>query len=164
MFKVGFGTDLHVLQPGAGLRLGGVMVPCPYQALAHSDGDVLLHAVVDALLGAAGMGDIGEHYPESKVPEGADSAAFVEETLRMITKAGLRLVNVDCVVDVEIVRLKEWKKAIRARLASLLGIPEAAVNVKAKTAEGTGPVGEGRAVSAQAIVLAMAGLPDGELL
>lgn len=154
MFKIGFGTDLHLLRPGTGLRLGGVDIPCEYGAVAHSDGDVLLHALIDALLGAAGLGDIGEHFPEHAITEDTDSVLLLEEAYRLVREAGVTLGNVDCVIDMEVVRLSKWKPAIRARVAALLAIPERMVNVKAKTAEGVGAVGEGRAMSAQVALLA----------
>lgn len=161
--RIGFGTDLHVLRVGEGLMLGGVPVPCGYAFEAHSDGDVVLHALVDAMLGCAGLGDIGEKYPPSAIRKGESSTRFVTETLALLGKAGLALVNVDCVIDLEVVKLGDTKKVIRASLASLLGLDAACVNVKAKTAEGVGAVGEGRAVSAQAAVLAMRVAPgEGE--
>lgn len=153
-FRVGFGTDLHLLIPGDGLFLGGAKVPCAHRTKAHSDGDVLLHAVIDALLGACAMGDIGEHFPASQVQEGERSTILLAKTLEMLAPTGINIINVDCVIDLEVVRLSGWKGEIRATLAGLLGIGEGRVGVKAKTAEGVGPVGEGRAVSAQAVLLA----------
>lgn len=151
--RVGFGTDLHRLREGGGIRLGGLSIPCGYSCEAVSDGDVLLHALVDALMGAAGLGDIGDRYPESKVAPGEDSSRFVAEIMAELRAAGAGLHNVDCVVDLENPKLGRWKGEIRASLARLLGLPEARVNVKAKTAEGLGPVGTGRAVAAQVVAL-----------
>lgn len=152
--RIGFGTDLHRLTHGDGLKIGGVTIPCPYRTEARSDGDVLLHALVDALLGTCGGGDIGDHFPENEVPQGQDSALFVTRTLEMTAAAGLKVANVDCVVDLETVKLGAWKTTIRKNVAALLGLPENRVNVKAKTAEGVGPVGEGKALAAQVAVLA----------
>lgn len=154
MLKIGFGTDLHRIVPGSALRLGGVTVPASYAAVAHSDGDVLLHALIDALLGVCGLGDIGEHFPESKVRPGENSITLLTETLKMTEKAGMRLVNADCVIDLEAVKLGEWKKAMAGNIAALLGVPERMISVKAKTAEGLGPVGENKAVAAQVVLLA----------
>lgn len=159
--KIGFGTDLHVLVPGEGLMVGGVRIPCEYASLAVSDGDVLLHALVDALLGCAGLGDIGEHFPEDSVSPGESSRIFVGKTLAMLADAGLAVGNVDCVVDLERVRLSAWKPVIRESVAGMLGVAPCRVNVKAKTAEGLGPLGEGRAIAAQVVVLAVAA-PPGE--
>lgn len=152
--RIGFGTDLHRLTPGDGVWLGGIHIPCGVTAKAVSDGDVLLHALVDALLGAAALGDIGEHYPESRVEPGEPSSRFVTETLVLVRSYGLSLINVDCIVDMDVVHLGETKKDIRRRIAALLELDVSRVNVKAKTAEGLGPVGEGKAVSAQVVVLA----------
>lgn len=157
MLKIGFGTDLHKLVQGNGLRLGGVTVPAGYGVVAHSDGDVLLHALIDALLGACGMGDIGEYFPASKIAQGEDSVNLLNETLKIISKKSLRVVNADCVIDLEAVKLGRWKKIIANNVAGLLGVEEGMVGVKAKTAEGMGPVGECRAVAAQVVVLAEVG-------
>lgn len=155
MLKVGFGTDLHRIVPDDnGLRLGGITVPAEYRCIAHSDGDVLLHALIDALLGVCGLGDIGDYFPESKVRKGEDSAVLLAEALTMTARAGMRIINIDCVIDLEAVKLREWKKSIARNMASLLGLAEGMVSVKAKTAEGLGPVGENRAVAAQVVVLA----------
>ena len=153
LFRVGFGTDLHRLAEGDGLWIGGVLIPCPFSCEAVSDGDVLLHALVDALLGACGLGDIGEWFPESAVEQGQASAAFVHAVMGTLRERGVGIVNVDATVDLQNVRLAEWKPAIRENVASLVGIEPARVNVKAKTAERLGPIGEGAAIAAQAVVL-----------
>jgi 2-C-methyl-D-erythritol 2,4-cyclodiphosphate synthase len=114
---------------------------------------VLLHALVDALLGACGWGDIGEWFPESAVEPGQASSAFVTAVMTRMREQGMRVVNADAVIDLESVRLSGLKPAIKESVASLLGVPPGRVNIKAKTAEGLGAVGEGRAVSAQAVVL-----------
>lgn len=151
--RVGLGTDIHKLTRGNGLWLGGVKIPCNLTAKATSDGDVLLHALVDALLGAAGLGDIGERYPESKATPGESSARFVREVVADLNVRGMRPVNVDLVVDLERPRLGPWKPRMRDAVADLLGIDPARVNVKAKTGEGLGPIGWSEAISAQAVVL-----------
>lgn len=155
MMRIGFGTDVHALKEGSGIPLGGVTVPCAFAVEAHSDGDVLLHAAIDALLGACGMGDIGDHFPGSAVARGEKSSVLFARALELAGGAGLRIVNMDCVVDLQAVRLRDWKKAIGANLARLAGLDAGAVNVKAKTAEGFGAVGEGRAVAAQVALLGM---------
>ncbi|MCD8352543.1 MAG: 2-C-methyl-D-erythritol 2,4-cyclodiphosphate synthase [Planctomycetaceae bacterium] len=151
--KVGFGTDLHRLTSGKAIVLGGVAIPCAYSMVAVSDGDVLLHAIIDALLGAFGLGDIGEHFPASAVEPGSPSGPMLEQVCSLIREKGAELVNVDCVIDCETIRLAEWKGSIRQNVADLLQLDQSRVNVKAKTAEGLGPVGMGEAISAQAVVL-----------
>jgi 2-C-methyl-D-erythritol 2,4-cyclodiphosphate synthase len=154
------GTDIHRLEPGSGFPLGGVRLPCPFRSVADSDGDVLLHALVDALLGACGWGDIGEWFPRSSVEPGQASGDFVAAVLRKMHDAGLSVVNADTVIDLEPVRLADWKPAIRRSIAELIALPPERVNVKAKTAEGLGPVGRGEAVAAQVVVL-VAGFDSG---
>ncbi len=151
--RVGFGTDLHAFISGNGFHLGGVFIPCQFGVRAISDGDVLLHALVDAMLGGAGLGDIGEYFPESKVTKGENSRIFVEETLALIKARGAELVNIDCVVNLEPIRLSRWKAEIRAKIAEILALDLSRVNVKAKTAEGLGCIGRGEAVSAEVVVL-----------
>lgn len=151
--QVGFGTDLHRLVPGRGLRIGGADIPCEVAAVADSDGDALLHALVDAVLGASGQGDIGDHFPALAVAPGQDSAPMLAHALALAAQKGGVVVNVDCVIDLEAVKLGPWKAEIRASLARLFGIDPGRVNVKAKTAEGLGPIGAGEAIAAQAVVL-----------
>jgi 2-C-methyl-D-erythritol 2,4-cyclodiphosphate synthase len=152
-FRIGFGTDLHRLKKGGGIRLGGVDIPCQFAVEAASDGDVLLHALTDALLGALALGDIGEHFPADRTAPGDDSRRFLRYALDRAARAGAKVVNADCVVELERPSLKDWKGAMRRSLAEILGLPEGRVGVKAKTAEGLGPVGEGLAVAAQAAAL-----------
>ncbi len=151
--QVGFGTDLHRLVQGGGIALGGVLIPCEYGVVADSDGDVLLHALVDALLGASGLGDIGDHFPASAVEPGAASSPMLRTAYALVREKGGVVANVDCVIDCETVRLGAWKAAMRQSVADLLGLDPSRVNIKAKTAEGLGPVGEGKAISAQAVAL-----------
>ncbi len=152
-FRIGLGNDIHVLEPGNGIMLGGMLIPCHKGVKAVSDGDVLLHALVDALLGAACLGDIGEHYPESDIDEGEPSARFVREVAALLKARGMRPVNVDTIIHLEEPYLSPYKKPIAEKIAELLEIAPDRVNVKAKTSEKLGPVGQGKAVAAEAIVL-----------
>ena len=152
-FRIGQGWDLHRLVPGRPLLLGGAAVPSELGEDAHSDGDVLLHAVMDAMLGAAALGDIGEHFPPSDEEwHGADSRDLARRSADLVRGAGWELGNVDCTVVLERPRLGPFKEAIRASLADCLGVRPDAVSVKAKTKEGIDAVGDGRAIEAFAIV------------
>ena len=152
--RVGEGWDVHALVEGRRLVLGGVEVPYEKGLLGHSDADVLLHAITDALLGAAGLGDIGTLFPDTDAKfKGADSAVLLAEAQRQVTALGWSLGNVDCTVVAQAPKLAPYKAAIRQRIAEVLGIAPDAVNVKAKTAEKMGPVGEGRSMEARAVVL-----------
>jgi 2-C-methyl-D-erythritol 2,4-cyclodiphosphate synthase len=158
--RVGLGHDLHRLEPGGPLALGGLVIPCDVSSAGHSDGDALLHALTDALLGALGEGDIGELFPPTEPRwKGAASEQFLAEALRRMRLRALHVVNVDTIVITETPRLDSWKGRLRARLAELLGIDESRVGVKAKSAEGLGPIGEGRALEARAVVL-LSGVSD----
>lgn len=152
-FRIGLGSDLHALDAGNGIPLGGVLIPCEYSCRAISDGDVLLHALVDALLGACGAGDIGEHFNERNVSPGEDSSRFIDKTLGILAERRARIVNIDCIINIERPRLSAWKGKIRDNMAALLSLPATRVNVKAKTGEGVGPIGESRAISAEVSVL-----------
>src|SRR5437763_16298738 len=135
--RVGSGHDTHRLEPGRPLMLGGVRVPHDRGGAGHSDADVVLHAVTDALLGAAGLGDIGELYPDTDPQwRGADSAVFLRGALERLAAGGWRVGNVDVTVFAQEPKLGPHKAAIRANLARLLGVEESAVGVKAKTGEG----------------------------
>ncbi len=148
---VGIGYDTHRLAAGRRLVLGGVEIPHEQGLDGHSDADVLTHAVIDALLGAAGLGDIGEHFPDTEERwRDADSIELLQAVLAAVADAGHEIVNVDCTVVMEAPRLASHKPAIRARLAAALGLPEARVNVKASTGEGIGFVGRGEGVAALA--------------
>lgn len=164
-YRVGFGHDTHRTAPNAGgadgetkaerpLMLGGVDVPASFHLVAHSDADVLLHAVTDAVLGACGAGDIGELFPNTAAENaGRDSADFLAEAVRRAAAAGWRVGNLDCTVHAERPKLSAFKRPIADRLASLLGVRPEAVSVKAKSGEAVGPVGRGEAVVADAVVL-----------
>ena len=152
--RVGIGHDTHRLEPGYPLFIGGVEVPSDRGALGHSDADVLLHAVTDALLGSAALGDIGGWFPDTDPQyRGAASSVFVEAARSELARRGLAVVNLDVIVFVETPRLAEFASAIRERLAGLLETDVERINFKAKTGEGVGPVGRGEAISAMAAVL-----------
>jgi 2-C-methyl-D-erythritol 2,4-cyclodiphosphate synthase len=152
--RVGLGHDTHRLVDGRPLILGGVRIDFPWGLAGHSDADVVLHAVADALLGAAALGDIGELFPDTDPAwEGADSARLLEHVVGRVASAGWRAVNCDITVHAQRPKLSAYKVAMRERIASLLGLSADAVNVKAKTGEHVGPVGRGEAISCDAIVL-----------
>jgi 2-C-methyl-D-erythritol 2,4-cyclodiphosphate synthase len=149
----GIGYDSHRLAPGRRLILGGVEIPCELGLDGHSDADVLTHAVIDAMLGAAGLGDIGEHFPDSDERfRDADSIELLQIVLTRVNAQGLEIVNLDSTVVMERPKLHHHRQAIRERLAGALGIAAARVNVKATTGEGIGFVGRGEGVAALAIV------------
>jgi 2-C-methyl-D-erythritol 2,4-cyclodiphosphate synthase len=152
-FRTGLGWDVHRIAAGRPLILGGVTIPSDFGLDGHSDADILLHAVTDALLGAAALGDIGMHFPDTDPRwKGAASAKFLEHAAALVKQAGFSLVNVDTTVILEKPKLKNYREAIRESLARSLELPLDRVSVKFKTAEGVGPVGQGRSAEAQAIV------------
>ena len=153
-FRIGEGWDTHALVAGRKLIIGGVEIPHPVGLLGHSDADVLLHAITDALLGAAGLGDIGSHFPDTDVRfKGADSMVLLAEAGRLLADRGYRIGNIDSTVIAQAPKLAPHIPAMRARIAQALGLEPGQVNVKAKTAEKMGPVGEGRSMEARAVVL-----------
>jgi 2-C-methyl-D-erythritol 2,4-cyclodiphosphate synthase len=154
MIRIGLGHDTHRLAPGKPLVIGGVTVPHDVGPVAHSDGDVLLHAITDALLGAAGLGDIGEWFPDND-PQfaGADSGALLERVLDRLAADGWSVVNLDCTVHAQRPKLSPFKESIAGRIAGLLRVARSQVNVKAKTGEKVGPVGREEAISADAVVM-----------
>jgi 2-C-methyl-D-erythritol 2,4-cyclodiphosphate synthase len=153
-FRTGIGYDLHRLVAGRPLLLGGVQVPGPRGLLGHSDADVVLHAVCDALLGAAGLGDIGDLFPDTDPAyRGADSRRLLSEVLRRVAAAGYAPVNVDVIVHAQEPRLGPLKARIKASLAALLGLPADAVGVKATTNEGLDAIGRAEAIACWAAVL-----------
>ena len=153
-FRVGLGHDTHRLVAERALILGGVRIEHTAGLDGHSDADVLLHAITDALLGAAGLGDIGELFPDTDPQyQGADSSRFLIEALKRVRERGWQLVNLDCTIHAQRPKLSAYKPAIQQRLAELLEMPVDAVNVKAKTGERVGPVGREEAMSADAVVL-----------
>jgi 2-C-methyl-D-erythritol 2,4-cyclodiphosphate synthase len=152
--RVGEGWDIHALVEGRKLILGGIEVPFHLGLLGHSDADVLLHAITDALLGAAAMGDIGTHFPDTDATfKGADSAVLLAEAARRVREKGYEIGNVDSTVIAQAPKLMPHMPAMRASIAKALGVDVDQVNVKAKTAEKMGPVGLGQAMEARAVVL-----------
>ncbi len=148
----GIGYDSHRLAPGRRLIIGGVDIPSDHGLDGHSDADVLTHAVIDALLGAAGLGDIGEHFPPTDPRyRDADSLALLGEVVTLVLAAGLEIDNVDCTIVLETPRIGPHRDAIRANLARVLGLPLQRVNIKASTGEAVGFVGRGEGAAALAI-------------
>jgi 2-C-methyl-D-erythritol 2,4-cyclodiphosphate synthase len=153
-FRVGTGFDVHALVPGRRLLLGGVAIDHPRGLLAHSDGDVLLHAIADAVLGAAGFGDIGRMFPDNDDRwRGADSRALLRQIVARVREAGWSVENVDCTVIAQAPKIAPHVDAMRAAIASDLSVDVAAVNVKGKTTERLGFTGRGEGIAAQAVVL-----------
>jgi 2-C-methyl-D-erythritol 2,4-cyclodiphosphate synthase len=153
-FRIGEGWDVHALVPGRKLILGGVEIPHTTGLLGHSDADVLLHAITDAVLGAAGLGDIGRHFPDTDAQfKGADSSVLLAEAMRRVRAAGYELVNLDSTVIAQAPKLAPHMAAMNASVAKALGVQADQVNVKAKTAEKLGPVGMGQSIEARAVAL-----------
>lgn len=152
--RVGSGFDMHAFGPGDHVMLGGVRVPHTHGVVAHSDGDVLLHALVDALLGAAGLGDIGQHFPDSNPAwRGAESWRFVAATLEKVTRGGWRVINVDLTLLAQAPRVAALREEIRASVANMLALPPGQVNLKATTTEHLGAIGRSEGLAAMASVL-----------
>jgi 2-C-methyl-D-erythritol 2,4-cyclodiphosphate synthase len=151
--RTGLGWDVHRLVAGRPMILGGVTIPSDFGLEGHSDADILFHAVTDAILGAAALGDIGMHFPDTDPKwRGADSGQFLKHAAKLATDQGFTIVNVDTTVILERPKLKDYRQPIRESLARALGLTLDRVNVKFKTAERVGPVGEGKSAEAQAIV------------
>jgi 2-C-methyl-D-erythritol 2,4-cyclodiphosphate synthase len=151
--RIGSGIDVHAFGPGEYVMLGGVRVPHTHGVVAHSDGDVILHALCDALLGAAGLGDIGQHFRDDDPQwRGADSSRFVRSVLEMIRARGFRVINADVTVLAEAPRLARHRDEIRSRIATLLEVSADCVNVKATTTERLGFLGRREGIGAQAVV------------
>jgi 2-C-methyl-D-erythritol 2,4-cyclodiphosphate synthase len=152
--RIGCGFDVHAFGPGDFVMLGGVRIPHGRGVMAHSDGDVVLHALCDALLGAAGLGDIGEHFANHDPQwRGADSARFVHLVMAMLAERGLRIGNVDISVLAEAPKVAPFRQAMRSRVAVLLQVAPQLVNLKATTTEGLGFLGRAEGIAAQATVL-----------
>ncbi len=152
--RIGIGYDIHRLKEGRRLMLGGVELPGPLGLVGHSDGDAVLHAIADAILGAAALGDLGDHFPDSSDEwRDADSADILSAVVEMAAGRSMRVHNVDVNVVAQRPKLSAAKAQMRCRIAAILGIAASSVSVKARTAEGLGPVGRGEAIEAHAVVL-----------
>jgi 2-C-methyl-D-erythritol 2,4-cyclodiphosphate synthase len=152
--RIGEGWDTHALVPGRKLIIGGVEIPHATGLLGHSDADLLAHAIIDALLGAAGLGDIGSHFPDTDARfKGSDSIGLLREAGRLLEGRGLRIGNIDSTVIAQAPKLAPHIPAMREKIAGALGLDVGRINVKAKTAEKLGPVGQGLAMEARAVVL-----------
>lgn len=153
-FRIGEGWDTHALVPGRKLIIGGVEVPHTTGLLGHSDADVLLHAIIDALLGAAGLGDIGSHFSDTDAKfKGADSIELLKEAANLVAAQGYKISNIDSTVIAQAPKLAAYIPAMRERIADALGLDASRVNVKAKTYEKLGPVGQGLSMEARAVAL-----------
>ena len=153
-FRIGEGWDTHALVTGRPLVLGGIVIPHTHGLLGHSDADALLHALTDALFGAAALGDIGRHFPDTDPAfKGADSGVLLAECARRVRAKGWQIVNVDSTIVAQAPKMAPHIEAMRQRIAALLDVDVSRVNVKAKTAEKMGPVGEGRSIETRAVCL-----------
>ena len=151
--RTGLGWDNHRIAAGRPLIIGGISIPCEFGLEGHSDADVLAHAITDALLGAAALGDIGMHFPDSDPRwKGCDSMRFLEHACELVREKGYAVANIDSTVILERPKLKDFRMPIREKLAGTIGIEVDRISVKFKTAEKVGPVGEGRSAESQAIV------------
>ena len=154
MIRIGQGSDIHALVAGRKLVIGGVDIPHALGLLGHSDADVLLHALIDALLGAAGLGDIGRHFPDSDERfRGADSRVLLRATHEMLARAGWRVINVDATIHAQRPKMAPHSAAMAANIAADLQVTTESINVKAKTAEGLGFIGRQEGIAADAVVL-----------
>ncbi|HUR39877.1 MAG TPA: 2-C-methyl-D-erythritol 2,4-cyclodiphosphate synthase [Verrucomicrobiae bacterium] len=155
--RIGHGFDVHRLEAGTGVTLGGVRIECPYRVIAHSDGDVLIHALCDALLGAAALGDIGRWFPDTDPQfKGADSRKLLREVVRKVNAAGWRIGNVDLTLIAQVPRVAPHVEKMRECLAADLAIAAGGVNVKATTSEGLGFTGRKEGIAAHAVALLVA--------
>jgi 2-C-methyl-D-erythritol 2,4-cyclodiphosphate synthase len=153
-YRTGLGWDNHRIAPGRPLIIGGITIPSDFGLEGHSDADVLLHAITDALLGAAAIGDIGMHFPDTDPRwKGADSVRFLEHACSLVRERGFEIVNLDSTVILQRPKLKDYREAMREKVAATLAIGVERVSVKFKTAEKVGPVGEGLSAEAQAVVM-----------
>ncbi len=152
--RVGLGHDRHRLAPGGPLKLGGVEIPHDHHLVGHSDADVLTHSLIDALLGASGQGDIGQHFPDTD-PRFRDACSIkmLEQVVAQLRRLGYQVANVDCIIFAQRPKLAPWTPKMQQRLAAALCIAPQLVNIKAKTGEGVGLVGSGQVIEAQTVVL-----------
>jgi len=153
-FRIGHGFDAHRIEVGEGVHLGGVHIPCAYRIIAHSDGDVLIHALCDALLGAIGGGDIGKLFPDTDAQfRGIDSRKLLAEVMRRVREAGYAVVNADLTLIAQVPRVSPHTPAMQRNLAADLGVEASRVNLKATTNEGMGHIGRKEGIAAHAVVL-----------
>jgi 2-C-methyl-D-erythritol 2,4-cyclodiphosphate synthase len=153
-FRIGLGHDTHRLEPGGPLMLGGLAIDHHRHAVGHSDADVLLHAITDAILGAAALGDIGELFPDTDpAHRGRDSAEMLEVAAARLASAGWEIVNLDCVIFAQRPKILPYRERIRDRIAAILGLKVDQVGLKAKTGESVGPIGEELAIAAECVAL-----------
>lgn len=153
-FRIGLGHDTHRLEPGGPLILGGISIDHDRRAIGHSDADVLLHAITDALLGAAALGDIGELFPDTDpANRGRDSGEMLASAAGRLRSAGWDIVNLDCVIFAQRPKILPYRERIRGRVAELIGVGIDSVGLKAKTGEAVGPIGEERAIAAECVAL-----------
>ena len=152
--RIGYGWDIHKLEKGRKLYLGGIEIPCEVGLFGHSDADVLLHAICDSLLGAAGLGDIGEFFPDTDPRyKGIDSKVFLAESYKVVKEKGFEVGNIDCTVFCEVIKITSVKAKIKDRISKTLNIDPSLINIKAKTNEGLDAVGQKKAIAASAITL-----------
>lgn len=152
--RIGHGFDAHRIEAGEGVHLGGVHIPCAWRIIAHSDGDAMIHALCDALLGAIGGGDIGKLFPDTDARfKGIDSRRLLAEVMRRVREAGYGVVNADLTLIAQVPRVSPHTQAMRETLAADLGVDIACVNVKATTNEGMGHIGRKEGIAAHAVVL-----------
>lgn len=152
-FRIGIGYDVHPLVAGRPLVLGGVRLDHPLGLAGHSDADALIHALCDALLGAANLGDLGAHFPETPQWKDAASVRILQRVAAMVRAAGFRIVNADCIVHAEEPRIAPYRDAMAGAMAAAAGVDPGVISVKATRGEGLGPIGERRAIAAEAVVL-----------
>lgn len=151
--RIGLGYDIHAFEDGKPLKLGGVTIPFPQGLKGHSDGDCLIHAICDAILGAAGLGDIGEHFPDTdEINKNIDSRIILEDILKKIKNKGYRIENIDVNIIAQVPKLTPYKTAIKIKLAEIMAIAPSQINIKAKTKEHLDAVGQKLAIECQAIV------------
>jgi 2-C-methyl-D-erythritol 2,4-cyclodiphosphate synthase len=163
IFRIGIGHDTHRLAPGGPLRLGGIDIPHDRRAVGHSDADALLHAITDAVLGAAALGDIGELFPDTADENrGRDSAEMLRQAYARVRQAGYKLVNLDCIVFAQRPKLSPHKEAIQERIAQILQVTSTFIGLKAKTGEGVDAVGREEAIMAQCVALVERESPPAE--
>jgi 2-C-methyl-D-erythritol 2,4-cyclodiphosphate synthase len=152
--RIGFGNDIHRLENGRPLVIGGVRIPADFGAVGHSDADVLLHAVTDAILGALAVGDIGSHFSDQDERwKDADSLVFLREAVRLMRLNGYQIGNVDSTISLEQPKLRDYKKLMRENLVKELSVAENCISIKAKTGEGLDAIGKGRAIKAEVVIL-----------